>query len=134
MSTPALPAPATYAAVRTPSCVRASDVLDIIRGCRFLWASEVELQRGIAAALEHAGLPVEREVRLNARDRIDLLVGRVGIEVKTAGAWRDVGRQCDRYLDSDMLDELVLVTAKAQHRRVMRGRDMIVHQLEASGL
>jgi hypothetical protein len=36
---------------------------------------------------------VEREVRLNARDRIDLLVDRVGIEVKVTGAWRDVERQ-----------------------------------------
>lgn len=116
----------------------AIDVLDVIRGARFLWASEDDLQRGLADALEQAGFRVEREVRLNARDRIDLLVDGVGIEVKITGAWRDVERQLRRYLESTVLNELVLVTAKALHRRIPQGavgrKALCVHQLEASGL
>lgn len=118
--------------------VGAPDVLSALRATRFRWSTEEELQRGIAEVLELAGIPVRREVRLNCHDRIDLLVERVGVEVKTAGAWRDVERQLRRYLESDLLDELVLVTAKAVHRRIpqgdVAGKRLFVHRLEASGL
>src|SRR4051794_24916838 len=90
-----------------------------IAGVRFRWASEDDLQRGLAQALQEKGYVVEREVRLNAGDRIDLVVDRVGIEVKPAGAARDVERQLVRYLESDRIDELVLVPTKAAHRRIV---------------
>jgi hypothetical protein len=109
-----------------------------IAAARFRWATEDDLQRGLAEALAAKGHVVEREIRLNARDRIDLLVDRVGIEVKTAGATRDVERQLLRYLESDLIDELVLVTAKAMHRRIPQGavgrKHLFVHQLQASAL
>jgi hypothetical protein len=119
--------------------VTAREVVDVIAGQRFLWATEDDLQRGLTDALIHAGASVIREVRLNAHDRIDLLVGSVGIEVKTTGAWRDVERQLHRYIQSPLVDDLVLVTAKAQHRRIPQGRrpsgkTLLVHQLQASGL
>lgn len=119
--------------------VSAVGLIEVLGGHRFLWSSEAELQRGLADAIVAAGVDVEREVRLNARDRVDLLVDRLGVEVKVAGAWRDVERQLRRYLESPLLDELVLVTAKALHRRipqgdVVAGKRLYVHQLEASGL
>ena len=49
-------------------------------------------------------------------DRIDFLVGRIGIEVKTRHSRADVLRQLDRYAQSEMLDSLILVTTRAQHR------------------
>lgn len=114
------------------------DIVATIGSHRFLWATEDDLQQGLAQALDAAGRAVSREVRLNAHDRIDLLVGHVGIEVKTTGAWRDVQRQLHRYLESDLIDELVLVSAKAVHRRIpqgtIAGKRLFVHQLEASGL
>jgi hypothetical protein len=123
---------------RNGSPTSAVEILDVLRAQRLLWSTEDELQRGLAAVLEGAGVDVVREVRLNARDRIDLLVDRVGIEVKVTGAWRDVERQLRRYLESDLLDELVLVTAKALHRQIpqgaVNGKSLLVHQLEASGL
>lgn len=113
----------------------AQTVIADIAPMRFLWSTEDDLQRGLAQALEGKGYVVEREVRLNSRDRIDLVVDRVGIEVKIAGAARDVERQLGRYLESDRIDELVLITAKAAHRRIiLRVKRLYVHQLEASGL
>lgn len=116
----------------------AAAVVEAIRGCRFRWSSEQELQRGLAGALEAAGYTVAREVPLNAHNRIDFLIERVGIEVKTSGGWRDVDRQLQRYLTSPLLDELVLVTARARHRRIppslATSKRLIVHQLEVSGL
>lgn len=95
-------------------------VLAVLDGTRFMWSTEDDLQRGLDSALRGAGLPVEREVRLAPRDRIDLLVGRVGIEVKVKGDWRAVGRQVERYCQSDRLDVVVLVTCRADHTHVPR--------------
>jgi len=41
---------------------------------RFHWNTEDDLQAGLAGCLGQFGYPVEREVRLSVRDRIDLLV------------------------------------------------------------
>ncbi len=89
-------------------------VADAIRAFDFRYGDEDQLQQGLAAALESEGFDVQREVRLNARDRIDLMVDRVGIEVKVAGATASVGRQLARYAQHD-LDGLVLVTNKLRH-------------------
>jgi hypothetical protein len=89
-------------------------VLAAIRGHRFNYSNEDELQQGLAAAIASLGLDVEREVRLDGQNRIDLLVGKVGIEVKTKGGVAEVLRQLCRY--APHVDELVLVTIKASHR------------------
>lgn len=114
----------------------AAAIIEAIAGQRFLWATEDDLQRGLDAALTGAGFTVEREVRLNSADRIDLLIGRVGIEVKITGAWKNVGRQLERYLRSDQLDDLILVTCKASHRRITTDarKRLHIHLLQASGL
>lgn len=96
--------------------VAARRVAIAISKVRFRHASEDDLQRGIAAALTELGMDVEREVRLTARERIDLLVGGVGVEVKIAGVLRDVERQLARYAASTRVDALVLVTTRASHR------------------
>lgn len=114
------------------SVAHVDDVLAVLQATRFTWASEDDLQRGLAAALDAAGLPVEREVRLSGADRIDLRVGRVGIEVKVAGSWRDVERQMCRYAASDSLDAVVLVTSKPGHTRArveVGGKPIVVHRV-----
>lgn len=102
--------------MRRDAKIVARRVVLAVTGARFRFASEEELQRGIAAALADAGVGAEREVRLTPRDRIDLLAGRVGVEVKVAGLARDVERQLARYAASDRVDALVLVTTRAGHR------------------
>jgi hypothetical protein len=81
----------------------------------FLVRNEAELQDAIAEILTAAGAVVEREVRLTSYDRIDLLVGRVGIEVKVAGQPADVERQIRRYAESPLVDSLILVTTRHRH-------------------
>lgn len=109
-------------------------ILRVIGDSRFLWATELDLQRGLEQTLTAAGYEVESEVRLNPRDRIDLLVDRIGIEVKVDGPWRTVERQLRRYLESDQLDALVLVTAKGTHRQIRPADRLHVHQITRSGL
>lgn len=90
-------------------------VADAIERARFRFADEDALQRGILKALQAAGLRPQREVRLDSRNRIDLLVGDVGVEVKVAGTKEEVRRQCVRYLLAPQIGGLVLVTTRAAH-------------------
>lgn len=85
-------------------------VLAVIRGHRFLYTNEDELQEGIAAALDQHGLKPLREVRLSDRDRIDIFVDPVGIEVKVAGNQTHPWDQLKRYAEHDAIKSLVLVT------------------------
>jgi hypothetical protein len=95
--------------------VGVDQVLSAIRGHVYRFASEDDLQRGLEAALTKRGLDVEREVRVDDLNRIDLMVGRVGIEVKVKGGAAEVNRQLCRY--APHVDHLVLVTIKATHRQ-----------------
>jgi uncharacterized Zn finger protein (UPF0148 family) len=88
----------------------------IILGYRYQHADESGLQAGVAAVLTAAGRPAHREVRLTARDRIDILTGRVGIEVKVRGATDALLRQLQRYAQHTQIDALIVVTTVAKHR------------------
>lgn len=115
----------------------ASDVAAAICRHSFRYASEDELQAGVAGVLAAAGFAVEREVRLSLRDRIDLLVdGCVGVEVKIAGIPSSVERQMRRYAESDRLTGLVLVTNRARHRPAasMCGKPVVVASLLGAAL
>ncbi|MGH2878927.1 MAG: hypothetical protein ACRDK4_04880 [Solirubrobacteraceae bacterium] len=110
-------------------------IVEALRAVRFNYGDEDRLQEGIAAALAAVGFDVEREVRLSARDRIDLLVGRVGIEVKVAGSPGSVANQLLRYAKSDRIDGLVLVTSRVRHLAPMvLGKPIEVVQLAGAGL
>lgn len=94
-------------------------VLAALSAGRFLYGSEADLQQAIADVLVAEGLEVEREVRLNRHDRIDLHVGgRFAIEVKVDGSARDLARQLRRYAASDSVDALVVVTNRARHSTI----------------
>jgi hypothetical protein len=117
--------------------VEIKPILDVLAAHRFRYADENQLQEGIAAALATAGFAAEREVRLNARDRIDLLVGRVGVEVKIAGSGEALLRQVRRYTESDLVDGIVVVTAKVRHLRlptVLNGKPIEVLTVVGGGL
>jgi len=85
-------------------------VLAAIRGHRFRYTNEDELQEGIAAALAASGLEPLREVSLSDSDRIDIFVDPVGIEVKVAGSQTHPWGQLKRYAEHDAIQSLVLVT------------------------
>lgn len=54
----------------------------------------------------------------SARDRIDLLVGSVGAEVRVAGSVEALTRQIQRYAHAPEISELVVVTDRAALRAV----------------
>ena len=74
---------------------------------------EYDIHRAVADALTAAGLDYEHEYRLGPRRRIDFRVGRVGIEVKKGRpASSELAAQLRRYLASDALDGVVVVTQR----------------------
>ena len=74
---------------------------------------EYDIHAAVAAALDAAGLVYEHEYRLGPRRRIDFRVGRVGIEVKKGRpASSELREQLRRYLESDALDAVIVVTQR----------------------
>lgn len=94
------------------------DVAGILEGSRFRYADEEQLQEGIEAALVASGVIPVREVRLTPRDRIDLMVGGIGIEVKVGSDAAAVLRQLRRYAASPEVTSLILVTSRARHAAI----------------
>ena len=92
----------------------AEAVADRIAAHRFAYTCERDLQDALAVLFPEAC----REVRLGAAGVIDLVVGRVGVEVKVDGSMPAVARQVDRYARSGLLDAVVVVTNRAKHRAV----------------
>jgi len=74
---------------------------------------EYDIHAAVADALADAGLEYTHEYKLGPRCRIDFLVGRVGVEVKKGRpATADLTRQLRRYLESDALDGVIVVTQR----------------------
>ena len=75
---------------------------------------ESDLHAAVAKALLDAGLEAKHEARVAPRCRIDFLCGRVGLEIKKGKVpGTRLHSQCARYLDSPMMDALVLVSPRA---------------------
>lgn len=96
----------------------------------FTYVDEVDFHRGIDTALTAAGIDFTPEVRLNSRDRIDYLIGTVGVEVKIKGTTDALRRQITRYADSPLVDELLVITTRPRHmdlhRKVLAGKPVTV--------
>jgi len=91
-----------------------ADLVLLLGSYRFDTSTERVLQDGIAQALHNSGVPFVREVRLSQRDRIDFMVGRIGVEVKIGGSFSALARQLYRYAESAKLDALVLVSSRVR--------------------
>ncbi len=85
-----------------------------LRRRRFRAPDERTLQEGIAKAFTEDVMAFEREVVLSRKDRIDFMVGRIGVEVKMTSSSNDLLRQLARYAEFDAVTELVLVTTRAR--------------------
>ncbi len=91
---------------------------------QFNHANETELHEGIVQVLTGLGLTVQREVRLNDWNRIDLTTTvadpagaplTLGVEVKVGGNSGSVRRQLVRYTGCGQLGALLLVTTVQRH-------------------
>ena len=115
-----------------------ADLAALIRGHRFRYINEDQLQEGIAAALWELGIEVKREVQIDkGRSRLDLLCERIGVEVKVKAPTARVLAQVARYLRSDALDGMVVVTVSPKHTqlpKIVAGKPLEVVTITAGGL
>lgn len=88
-------------------------IMQAILRLHFNYADEIGLQEGIEQALARANIENRREVVLAPRDRIDFMVGRIGIEVKVAGNADRALFQLERYANSGEIDGLLLITTRS---------------------
>ncbi len=91
-------------------------IAEILRTHCFKHQCEDDLQNAIASVLTNSGITFQREAPLGPRDRVDFLVEKIGIEVKIKGAPTAVARQLNRYVKSDLIESILLVTTKATLR------------------
>lgn len=86
---------------------------------RFTFSNEAELQRGIEIVLAShplfLGIANFREVEIKGAGRIDFLVRGIGVECKVAGSVASIAPQILSYLESSVVDALLLVTTKRAH-------------------
>jgi hypothetical protein len=87
---------------------------------RYRFDTESDLQERVAAALSDLDLAFDREFVLDPQNRIDFLVGGIGIEIKTNSTLAQVSRQVHRYLSFDPVESLLLVTTKTAHKGIVR--------------
>ncbi len=91
------------------------DLVTALRGYRFNFSNEADLQDGIEEVLTAKGCSFERECALEGAGVIDfLLAGGIGIEIKIKGSPVLVTRQLLRYAECEDVKELVLVTARSR--------------------
>lgn len=107
----------------------AEAILARLRQFQFFYSTETDLQDAVEDALLGVNIACEREVRFNASDRIDVLAGDVGIEVKIKGSPASVLRQMRRYAELEGISELILVTTKHHHRLPAKLNGKVVHRL-----
>ena len=89
-------------------------IIDAIAAVRMpAQPEEYDIHAAVARALTEAGLEFEHEYRLGPRRRIDFRVGRIGIEVKKGRpVSAQLREQLARYLESDALDAVIVVTQR----------------------
>ena len=89
-------------------------IIDVLAAVRMpAQPEEYDIHAQVASALGAAGMDYEHEYKLGPRCRIDFRVGRVGIEVKKGRpASAELARQLGRYLASDELDAVIVVTQR----------------------
>lgn len=76
--------------------------------------TEAEMQAALERSLSDSNVFFDREVRLGPRDRIDFIVGDIGVEMKTQGSLIAVRHQLQRYAQSPRVREILLFTSKAK--------------------
>jgi hypothetical protein len=88
---------------------------NLLRSYRFNFTSEDELQSAVEAVLRENNVEFVRECKMSGKDRIDFLIGNIGLEIKVGFSYADVVRQLHRYAQSEQIEALVLLTSRLQH-------------------
>lgn len=116
----------------------AESICRALYNAKYHYHNEKELQRGVGMMLTSLNLEFEPEFPLTKRDRIDFLIGDLGIECKAddssgGTSLAAVTRQLLRYAQSDQVKELILLTTMSKHKNLpdsLNGKPLyIVHLL-----
>lgn len=101
-----------------------SRIVRIIESTKVNVTTERFAHDAIADVLIKDGLDVQREVVLSPKDRIDIMVDGIGVEVKTAHSRRQIHAQLVRYAKLDLITGMVLATGVAfpSHIREANGK------------
>lgn len=113
----------------TGPSVTARELAQRLGRYRFPVSVERAMQDAVESALRAEKLAFRREVTRGA-DRIDFVVGSVGVELKVKGSAAEVERQLHRYSAWEDLTELLLVTTRGHHLAVpaaIGGKPVLVH-------
>lgn len=94
--------------------ILARRIATLIEHARIPVSTETAAQLAIGDVLRADGLEVQSEVPLSPADRIDFLVGTVGVELKVRGdvGRRSILRQLERYAEHERVQAIVLATAR----------------------
>lgn len=84
-------------------------ICKVFSSYRYNFQDEDTLQEGMAVALTRHNIAFEREVRLDAKNRPDFMIGSTAVEVKIKGTFSEFLRQADRYLALDQITALIVV-------------------------
>lgn len=91
----------------------AQKIVTALTNARINLTTESAAHLGVLEALTLAGIEHQSEVRLNARDRIDVLCGSVGVEIKVKQARPKIWNQLERYAENDQVEILILATGRS---------------------
>lgn len=83
---------------------------ELLRKYSFNFSTEKEWQASIERMLLIDCVEFHREVKIGEGSVIDFLVGRTGIEMKIKGKPIPVIAQLKRYLETDAIDSIILLT------------------------
>ncbi|WP_428925015.1 hypothetical protein [Marinibacterium sp. SX1] len=97
----------------TEPAILARRIATTIGRSRIDVTTEAAAHRAISSALASAGIEHTNEARLTPSERIDILAGTVGVEIKVKHSRRDIWRQLERYAALPEIEALVLATGTA---------------------
>ncbi|WP_296763771.1 hypothetical protein [Sediminimonas sp.] len=90
--------------------LHARRIAQAIASARINLTSEATAHRDVLAVIEAADMECQTEARLSASERIDILCGSVGVEVKVGHPRRAIWKQLRRYAALPEISALVLAT------------------------
>ena len=92
-----------------PTAPDLAHLCKVFSAYRYNFQDETTLQEGMALALTRQGIDFAREVRLDAKNRPDFMIGPVAVEVKIKGTFAEFLRQANRYLALEQVSALIVV-------------------------
>lgn len=88
-------------------------LLDVLSRYKLPLSTEIELKNEMEKIFIKHEIIFRREFRLDSKNILDFYVGDIGIEVKIKGSAKTTYKQCERYCQFPVVNQLLLVTNKA---------------------